>query len=336
MTIQDSERASDPQLEMLRKQLAQAQKMAALGELVSTTTHEFNNVLMTIINYAKMGLRHKDVATRDKALQKILDAGQRASKITNSVLGMARNRSQQFEPTNLTAVVEQSLLLLEREMRKYRISIERKFEAVPDVLACGNQIQQVLLNLLINARQAMDRGGTVRITLKADPEAGTVDLTVRDSGCGMDSERLRKIFDPYFSTKQGPDESGRGGTGLGLAISRNIIEGFGGTIGVQSRPGEGSTFSFALPLAPVVGEPTACTGGATPKVPQIHKTSSSRLYPPFTRPSADFLSWSSIGDGGPLTPCVAAADSLRPLQRRQSPRCRFATETKPATKRRTR
>ena len=90
------------QIELLKEQLSQAQKLTALGELASTTTHEFNNVLMTIINYAKLGLRHKDTATRDKAFDKILSAGARATKITNGVLGIARNRSSNQEPADLT------------------------------------------------------------------------------------------------------------------------------------------------------------------------------------------------------------------------------------------
>ena len=118
MSLPQAENALSPdqQIELLRQQLAQAQKLTALGELVGTTTHEFNNVLMTIFNYAKMGMRHKDTATRDKALDKILAAANRAAKITNGILGFARNRSQSLEPTDLTRVVADSLLLLEREM----------------------------------------------------------------------------------------------------------------------------------------------------------------------------------------------------------------------------
>ncbi|MEM7456126.1 MAG: histidine kinase dimerization/phospho-acceptor domain-containing protein [Planctomycetota bacterium] len=109
--------------ERLQKQLQQAQRTSALGELVSTTTHEFNNVLMTILNYAKMGLRHEDPATRVKAFEKILKAGERASKITNAVLGMARNRSEQFDATNLENIVDETMVLMEREMQKYRICV---------------------------------------------------------------------------------------------------------------------------------------------------------------------------------------------------------------------
>src|ERR1700704_5523246 len=111
MTSAENERPAtlEEQVAMLKDQLNQAQKLTALGELVSTTTHEFNNVLMTIINYAKMGMRHRDQATRDKAFEKILAAGNRAAKITNSVLGFARNRSNSFEPTDMVKLVEDSL-----------------------------------------------------------------------------------------------------------------------------------------------------------------------------------------------------------------------------------
>src|SRR6187455_1967734 len=119
MTSGESVTSLEQQVAVLKQQLAQAQKMTALGELVSTTTHEFNNVLMTILNYAKMGLRSTDEPTRTKALEKILAAGQRAAKITNSVLGVARNRASGFEPTDVAGLVEESLVLLDREMRKY-------------------------------------------------------------------------------------------------------------------------------------------------------------------------------------------------------------------------
>ena len=149
------------QVDLLKEQLAQAQRLTALGELVSTTTHEFNNVLMTIINYAKLGMRHRDNATREKSFEKILAASTRAAKITATVLGLARNRSAGQEPTDLQELVENSLLLLEREMNKYRITVDKSFQPIPEAYVNGNQIQQVLLNLLINARQAMTNGGRV-------------------------------------------------------------------------------------------------------------------------------------------------------------------------------
>ncbi|HEX5472732.1 MAG TPA: ATP-binding protein, partial [Lacipirellulaceae bacterium] len=230
-------------------ELRQARRMAALGELVSTTTHEFNNVLTTIINYAKLGLRHKDEASRDKALTKILAAADRANKITNSVLGMARNRGHERVPTDLTKLIESSLVLLEREMLKYRIQIETQFEPAPLALACGNEIQQILLNLLTNARQAMPRGGRILIRITHDKSADTVDLIVQDTGSGIAPEILPRIFDRYFTTKQGPDASGKGGTGVGLAMCREIIEAHQGKIRVESTVEVGTAFTLKLPAA---------------------------------------------------------------------------------------
>jgi signal transduction histidine kinase len=237
------------QIEALRQQLNQAQKLTALGELVSTTTHEFNNVLMTIINYAKMGMRQTDEPTRMKAFEKILAAGQRAAKITNAVLGAARNRSDSFEPTDLSAIIEETLVLLEREFTKYRIRVEKQIDSVPSAWAIGNQIQQVLLNLLINARQAMPRGGQLVIRLEQEPASDMVDLVIRDTGTGIPPDQLQRIFDPFFSTKKGPDETGKGGTGLGLASCRNIIEAHHGRIRVESAVGKGTSFRIRLPVA---------------------------------------------------------------------------------------
>lgn len=258
-TSGDSPLPLEQQVELLRKQLQQAQKLTALGELVGTTTHEFNNILMTIINYARLGMRHKDAATRDKAFEKIMAASERAAKITNSVLGVARNRSEGPEPTSLSKLVEDSLVLLERELSKYRISVERQLEPVPDVLAIGNQIQQVLLNLLINARQAMPQGGRVLIRLQHDVANDMVELIVRDTGSGIPADKLPRIFDSFYTTKSGPDETGKGGTGLGLSSCRNIIEAHKGRIRVESSVGKGTMFTIKLPIARTLAPPLLTT-----------------------------------------------------------------------------
>lgn len=256
--------ALEQQVAALKDQLAHAQRMAALGELVSTTTHEFNNVLMTILNYARMGIRQKDEKTRDRALEKILGAAERAAKITSTVLAVARNRSNSFEPTNLGKLVDDSLVLLERELNKYRIAVERHYDPAPDALVNGNQIQQVLLNLLINARQAMKNGGRVLIRIGHDSQDETVVVTIRDTGCGIPADQLRHIFDPYFTTKQGPDETGRGGTGLGLSSCREIIEAHRGRIRVESTVGRGTAFTLKLPVARPVVPPLPMAAANSP------------------------------------------------------------------------
>ena len=253
----------------LKKRLDQSQRMTALGELVSTTTHEFNNVLMTIINYAKMGMRHDDKETRDKAFAKINKAGMRASKITNAVLGMARNRSEHFELTDIATLIDESMVLLEREMQKYRISVDMHIDEVPEVSAIGNQIQQVLMNLLINARQAMSEGGQLVIKLQKNTANNTVDLSVRDYGPGIPQDKLRRIFEPYYTTKSGPDETGKGGTGVGLATCKNIIDAHGGKIRVESSVGKGTCFTLMFPME-VQKSPVPMARGIAGAVSQIN------------------------------------------------------------------
>jgi signal transduction histidine kinase len=254
-----AENGSSPTLEeqvaLLKQQLAQAQKLTALGELVGTTAHEFNNVLTTVINYAKMGLRHRDAETRDKAFEKILAAGNRAARITTGVLGMARNRSGMAEPTDLARLADDTLLLVERELAKHRVAVEKAYQPCPLALVNGNQIQQVLLNLLINARQAMPQGGRVYIRLAAEADHHYVDLSVRDTGTGIPPEVLPRIFDSFFSTKSGPDATGKGGAGLGLSFCRDIIEAHHGRIRVDSAVGRGTCFTLRLPA--VAPSPTS-------------------------------------------------------------------------------
>lgn len=237
------------QVRLLKEQLARAQKQTALGELVSTTTHEFNNVLMTIINYAKLGLRHPEGDSAVKAFEKILSAANRAARITNGILGFARNRTATFESTDMAKLIDDTLLLVEREMTKYRVQVERKIGAVPPATANTNQIQQILLNVLINARQAMPGGGRIFVSLSHDPATDFVDLTVRDTGVGMTPETMRRIFEPYFTTKSGPDDSGKGGSGLGLSMCKDIIEAHHGKIRIESAPGKGTAFTIRLPSA---------------------------------------------------------------------------------------
>ena len=247
--LETQARRHEAELALLRREVLEARKAATLGELLGTTTHEFNNALTTILNYAKLGLRHRDAPTRDKALERILSAGTRAAKITASILGMARRGTTRMEPLQLETLIEESLVLLEREMSKYRVQVEREYSPVPQVSANPGQVQQVLLNLLVNARQAMPQGGRLIIRLSRDPAVGFVALMVRDTGCGMAPEVMRRMFEPHFSTKSGPDETGKGGSGLGLSACREIVEAHQGRIRVESALGKGTAITIRLPLA---------------------------------------------------------------------------------------
>ena len=251
----------------LQQQLAQAQKMSTVGALASSMTHEFNNILTTIINYAKLGLRHKDAVTREKAFDKILAAGQRASKITTGMLSYARRGSDRREPTDLVVLVQEVLVLVAKDLQVHRVRLQTNFEGHPVVAEVNaGQIQQVLLNLIINARQAMSGGGQLTVQVKQSTESAVGEISVRDSGHGIPAETLRKIFDPYFTTKTA-DAQGQGGTGLGLAMAREVIEGHHGRIRVESSMGQGTTFTLKLPLVGATAVPIAMPPASPRKEP---------------------------------------------------------------------
>lgn len=237
------------EVEQLKQQLERSQRLATLGELTSTATHEFNNLLMTILNYSKLGLRNTDQPSRDKAFDRIYAAANKASKLTGSILALARNRSGEMEPTNLKQVIEDTFLLLEREFRKYRVELEMQLDDVADVLGQGNELQRVLINMLVNARQATGEGGQVKVSLRDCPDTNEVAIVIRDSGSGIAPDILPKIFEPYFTTKSGPDASGKGGTGVGLASCKQIIDAHRGRIRVESSVGKGTAFTIRLPKA---------------------------------------------------------------------------------------
>ncbi|HUG91910.1 MAG TPA: ATP-binding protein [Planctomycetaceae bacterium] len=232
----------------LHRQLVQSQKLSTVGALASSITHEFNNILTTVINYAKMGLRHKDAATRDKAFDKILAAGQRASKITTGMLSYARNQADRREPADLATLVQDVLVLVEKDLQVHRVALQVDVADRPWAEVNASQIQQVLLNLIINARQAMDGGGRLSISVRSNREAGLAEIAVRDTGGGIPADKLPRIFDPFYSTKTA-DRQGQGGTGLGLSLCREIIESHRGRIRVESAVGQGTTFTLKLPEA---------------------------------------------------------------------------------------
>jgi signal transduction histidine kinase len=238
---------SSSETDQLRQQLLQAQKLSSVGALASSVAHEFNNILTTIMNYARLALRSTDDAARSQALEKILKGSQRAATIINSMLGFARNTSTQREMTDLVALVEEVLILTEKDLSKHRIHVEKKYQGRPQAHIVPAQIEQVLLNLIINARQAMPRGGHLRIDVRDNPRTHLVELSISDTGVGIPAERLRLIFEPFYTTKE-PDANGHGGTGLGLSVCRQIIEQHQGRIRVESLVGKGSTFTVKLPV----------------------------------------------------------------------------------------
>jgi signal transduction histidine kinase len=246
----ESQAAGRDEVEALRRQVIELQRVSSLGVLAGGLMHELNNALTPILNYAKLGLRNPDPAYRDRAFEKILEASRRAAAISGGVLGLARPSADAREPADLTRLAEEVLMLVGKDLAKGRVRVEFESVGRPFARVSAPQIQQVLLNLVINARQAMPRGGTVRVKVGLDPTGRTAEVCVADTGVGISPTDLRRIFEPFFTTKSGPDSSGLGGTGLGLPVCRDIVEAHKGRLRVESRPGQGSTFTLRLPSCP--------------------------------------------------------------------------------------
>jgi signal transduction histidine kinase len=230
----------------LRQQLLQAQRLSSVGELASSIAHEFNNILTTIINSAKLGMRNPDAAEKHKAFERVVKAGTRAAAIASGMLGFARKSASHRTRCDVARLVEEVLILTEKDLSKHRIQVETRIVSRPIVWAVPGQIEQILVNLVINARQAMNNGGRLKIEVRENETADVAEVHIADSGVGIPPEQLRQIFEPFFTTKE-PDEYGRGGTGLGLSVCRQIIEQHHGRIRVESVVGKGSTFIVKLP-----------------------------------------------------------------------------------------
>jgi signal transduction histidine kinase len=236
----------------LRRQVIALQRISSLGVLAGGVFHELNNALTPILNYAKLGLRNPDPAYRERALTQIVAASQRATAITRGMLGLSRPGVglNHREPTDLGRLVDEVVLLVKKDLARHRVRLEVIMAGSSSARVNPAQIQQVLLNLLINARQAMPEGGVVRLRLAHDATGRLVELSVADTGVGIAHADLRRIFEPFYSTKTSADAEGLGGTGLGLAVCRDIVEAHHGRLRAESRPGKGSTFTIILPACP--------------------------------------------------------------------------------------
>lgn len=238
-------------------QLRQSQKMEAIGLLAGGVAHDFNNLLSVITGYAEFardGLGADHPVSGD--LQNVLDASRRAAELTKKLLTFSRHQLLRVEPVDVRVVMDDFSRLLSRVMGEDVDVVLRKPARPLPVMADRSQLDQVLLNLCTNARQAMPRGGTLEISIASvrlsDDEASArhlraggdfAELRVTDTGIGMSSEVIERLWEPFFTTKEA-------GTGLGLAVVYGIIEQHHGAISVRSEPGAGSTFSVLIPLLP--------------------------------------------------------------------------------------
>jgi signal transduction histidine kinase len=243
------------QLEFLREQLTESQRLATIGTIAAVIAHEFNNLLTPIVSYSQYALQSAESATPDaalikKALTKAFQSSTKAGRICNSMLGLARGESS-FGEVSIQQLVEDTLLVLARDPQKDGIALRVQVQPGLSVHGDHVQLEQVLLNLLINARQAMlGRGGS--ITVKAQRTDGDAELRLQviDTGPGIPPKYLPRIFEPFFTTKGTSRKGETKGTGLGLAICKEIVEHHKGRIEVQSELGKGTTFNVYLPGVP--------------------------------------------------------------------------------------
>jgi signal transduction histidine kinase/ActR/RegA family two-component response regulator len=229
-------------------ELVRSSKLAALGTFSAGIAHEFNNLLAGILGYAQLGLLSDNVEEKNEALDVAARACLRGRGITSSLLTFARRSDPQRSLSQIRDAVDETLALVERELAKLNIRIERRFESVPMTICDQGQIGQVLLNLITNARDAMlDQDGGV-ITIELAQHGSQIELVVSDTGSGIPEHLLQQVFQPFMTTKGALGGSTTPGTGLGLAISYGIVEGHGGTISVDSTAGHGTTMTVRLPI----------------------------------------------------------------------------------------
>jgi PAS domain S-box-containing protein len=227
----------------LEEQLRKTERIAELATLASGMAHEIGTPMNVILGRAEYLMDRVKEEPVKKGLQTIVEQVERITKVMNQLLAFARRKSPERGPLDLKDIVENSVEMFEERLAKSRVRVETHIdEHCPKAQADNDQMNQVLINLIMNAIHAMPDGGTLRIGLA--PAQDMVRLTITDTGHGIPSEALKKIFEPFFTTK----EFGKG-TGLGLTVVKGIIEEHQGSIAVQSEPEKGTTFTILLPVS---------------------------------------------------------------------------------------
>jgi two-component system, NtrC family, sensor kinase len=228
----------------LEEQLLQTEKLTSLGLLAAGVAHEVNTPLAVISNYIQMLAKQLPANDpRHKLTEKIVKQTFRASEIVNNLLSFSRTGGTEFKEVNLDQVVEETLTLVAHPFRAANVHVIKNLSSdLPSILGSSNRLQQVFLNLFLNAKDAMPSGGMVEV--RSCAHNGSVEVEVTDTGLGIPREDLARVFDPFFTTKA----TGRG-TGLGLSVSYGIIKEHAGKIEVRSTPGKGTSFRLEFPAA---------------------------------------------------------------------------------------
>lgn len=222
------------------------EKLTALGRMAAGIAHEINNPLAGILLFSSNLVKKAAKGPMKEGLEIIVRESQRCKIIIQEMLEFARDRKPQKRHANINRLIEKSLTILENEMRLRHIEMKKSLaEEIQETLLDENQLEQVFVNLLLNAIQAVNENGTISVRTRMGPRKKSVMAEVMDSGCGIPRENLDKIFEPFFSTK-------KEGSGLGLAVSYGIIQNHQGRIEVESEAGKSTCFRITLPI---VSEP---------------------------------------------------------------------------------
>lgn len=232
------------ELKSIQNQLLQAEKMASIGLLASSLAHELDTPLTTISGYCEL-------LSEDVHDQRLLDRVRiiseqimKCQKTIRNLLDFSRKSNCEKKPCDVHHLINNTLVLVEHRLKIHKIKLHKTFdETIPPLLVDGNQIQQVILNLVNNAIDALPQGGDMFVETRLKKETKSVDVVFEDNGTGISGEDQKRVFDPFFTTK----EPGKG-TGLGLSICNNIISAHHGKITLESRVGNGSRFIISLPI----------------------------------------------------------------------------------------
>jgi signal transduction histidine kinase len=224
----------------------QSSKMSAVGQLAAGVAHEFNNLIAGIYGYAQFMKEHPEPHVVEKGVEIILRSSERARELTGSLLTFSRRRPGRREPVDLNQILTDTLLLSHRQLERSRIQVVRDLGAIPVTVADGGKIQQVCLDLIVNAQQAMGGGGTLTVSTRL--AGNMIEIKVTDDGPGIPEEHLDRVFEPFFTTKGALGGARIPGTGLGLSTAYNTVRDHGGVLRVVSKPGNGATFLITLPV----------------------------------------------------------------------------------------
>jgi two-component system NtrC family sensor kinase len=238
------------ELKATQSQLLHSEKLAAVGALAATVAHEINNPLTGVYTYIRLmerkieqgSYREEDVETYRGYLETMRREVERTTAIVQNLLDFTRPKDPVRKQLNLVKVVEESLSLIRNKLSLNNVEVVNLMNPLPDIMADPAHMKQVFINLMINACEAMEGGGTLTISGEYDEKENAAKVSIRDTGVGITAENLARIFDPFFSTKEK-------GTGLGLSVVHGIVTRHNGNVEIDSSPGKGTNVRVTLPIS---------------------------------------------------------------------------------------